>query len=57
MMTLVIQLRRFPIKVLKVRPDFFLAAYNKTHEREKLREKLLNIRKPGPDDFGNSQSL
>lgn len=44
--------------MLKVRPDFFLAAYNQTRdERDKLREKLLNIKKPGLDDFENSQSL
>lgn len=41
-----------------MRSDIFLATYNKTQdEEEKVKEKLLNIKKPGLDDFENSVSL
>lgn len=53
-----IQLRRFPSKVLKVWPIFFLIAYNKQEMKETgLMEQLLSKKKPRLDDFGNSQPL
>lgn len=45
-MSLVIQLRRFPRKVLP---------YRKYEERHKLREELLNIKELGLDYFEKSQ--